>query len=132
MRQIFLSPSEIVRRAQAQMEAFKMADRGRKTPVAQQGEPADCVWKKPELGFIKINWDVAIDKEGKKMGVGIVARDHDGQVVAALSTPRCFITDPTTAEAMGVWKVAEFCINMELEQVILEGDALIGDCSGVR
>jgi hypothetical protein len=34
-------------------------------------------WLKPVEGTIKLNWDAAIDKHLKKMGVGNVARDNE-------------------------------------------------------
>jgi hypothetical protein len=40
-------------------------------------------WGCPPVGFIKINWDVAIDSKMKSMGFGIVIRDHNGVVRAA-------------------------------------------------
>jgi hypothetical protein len=40
-------------------------------------------WKKPPYGVVKLNWDAAINVEVQMMGLGIVARDHTGQVLAA-------------------------------------------------
>lgn len=32
-------------------------------------------WTKPPVGWLKTNWDAAIDVKGKKMGLGVVVRD---------------------------------------------------------
>jgi hypothetical protein len=40
-------------------------------------------WKKTPYGVVKLNWDAAINVEVQMMGLGIVARDHTGQVLAA-------------------------------------------------
>jgi hypothetical protein len=40
-------------------------------------------WRAPSLGFVKLNWDAALDQQKKLMGVGIVVRDHTGGVIAA-------------------------------------------------
>jgi hypothetical protein len=54
------------------------------------------------------------------MGLGIVARDQEGDVVAALCSGRPYVTDPAMAE----WKVAELSCKLGFKQVIVEGDAL--------
>jgi hypothetical protein len=58
------------------------------------------------------------------MGVGIIAQDHEGKIIAARCLSRPYITDPTTAEALAAWKLAEFSTELGLRQVIAEGDAL--------
>jgi hypothetical protein len=57
------------------------------------------------------------------MGIGIVARDHNGLILAAHVASRQCITDPTTVEVLAAWKIAELCVFMELNNVILEGDS---------
>lgn len=52
---------------------------------------------------MKINFDAAIDKKGKKMGVWVVIRDHAGNVKVVKGMMRPFIYDPTVAEATAVW-----------------------------
>jgi hypothetical protein len=49
-------------------------------------------WNKPPFDVIKLNWDVVVDKEGQKMGVGIIARDHHGAILAVFVASRLFIT----------------------------------------
>jgi len=51
-------------------------------------------WSKPPEGKWKINWDAAINKETLKMGMGIVIRDDDGNVVAAKAKYLPFIINP--------------------------------------
>jgi hypothetical protein len=42
-------------------------------------------WSPPSTGWLKCNWDAALHKEGKRMGVGVLIRDAQGNVVAALA-----------------------------------------------
>jgi hypothetical protein len=58
------------------------------------------------------------------MGIGIIARDHFGSVLAAVSASMPHVTDPTTAEAVATWKMAEVCVNLGYSRVILKGDSL--------
>jgi hypothetical protein len=39
-------------------------------------------WKKTPRGYLKENWDVALDNQNAIIGLGIIARDHKGSVVA--------------------------------------------------
>lgn len=61
-------------------------------------------WKASPIGVYKINWDVAIDKSRKLMGVGVIVRDGVGKVVVALHASQMNLLDPTLAKAYVVWK----------------------------
>jgi urease alpha subunit len=38
--------------------------------------------------FIKINWDTTVDKNSRKMGIGVVIRDGMGEVMVTLLAPK--------------------------------------------
>jgi hypothetical protein len=58
------------------------------------------------MGFVKINWDAALDKKKKLMGVGVVVRNSIGGVLAMQCSTRPYINDPIVAEAIAFWTVA--------------------------
>jgi hypothetical protein len=58
------------------------------------------------------------------MGVGVIARDYHGTILAVLVASRLFITDPTTVEALAAWKMAELCVKLGFNDELLEGDSL--------
>lgn len=58
------------------------------------------------------------------MGVGVIAHDASGAVLATMCTTVPFITDPAIAEAMGVWKAAVLCCELRIQRAIFEGDSL--------
>ncbi|XP_059429159.1 uncharacterized protein LOC132162969 [Corylus avellana] len=120
----FQSPFVLYRMAQEQVVQFQRAGTSRCVQRVPQQTHDVQRWKKPPFGAVKFNWDAAVDKEGQKMGIGIIPRDHNGDIVAALVVMRMFITDPTTAEALAAWKLADLCVRMELDNVILEGDSM--------
>ncbi|KAF5481080.1 hypothetical protein F2P56_001766 [Juglans regia] len=59
-------------------------------------------WQPPPTDWLKLNWDVAIRKTDQKIGVGVVLRDHEGDVLATLMQPVTFCVQPSIAEARGL------------------------------
>lgn len=82
-------------------------------------------WKKPLDGWIKLNWDAAIDRQHNLMGVGLIARDSTEKVPSSMCYYIPYLTDPSTAEAYAVWQVVELCRDMGFQGVMLEGDAQV-------
>lgn len=58
------------------------------------------------------------------MGVGIIARDHEGRVLKSKCMQRPRITDPAVAEAFAAWAAVDFGIQMGFSSINLEGDLL--------
>jgi ribonuclease HI len=73
---------------------------------------------------VKINWDAALDKQKKLMGVGVMIRDHRGDVIATQCSTWQYITDPAVAEAMALRTAAAVRQQLGIMEVILEGDSL--------
>jgi ribonuclease HI len=69
--------------------------------------------------------DASINKEGLKMGVGILIRNEDGGIVAARALQIPFVVDPLQAEALASWYGVSFGREMGGTKVILEGDSLV-------
>jgi hypothetical protein len=59
------------------------------------------------------------------MGMGIAIRDYRGKLLVAYCATREFITDPATAEALTAWQAAELSHRLGLQNIVLEGDALV-------
>ena len=123
-RGVFMSPAQILETAVSQLENYSKAEKGRRMESHKKPAPTIVKWRKPSPGWIKFNWDAAIDLECQRMGIGIIARDHTGTFLAAVSTSMPGVTDPTTAEAITSWKMAEACVTLGYSKVILEGDSI--------
>lgn len=80
-------------------------------------------WTPPPLEWCKVNWDVAFKTEVQRVGVGILVRDHNGRVLAARSFTKRGVMEPTIGETIASYHAAQFCNQMGLQKVILEGDA---------
>ena len=74
-----------------QHEAFSLAEQGRRRQTNIIQPMVVQRWNKPPFGVIKLNWDAAVDKEGQKMGVGIIARDHYGAILVVFVASRLLL-----------------------------------------
>ncbi|KAJ1391634.1 Ribonuclease H-like superfamily [Sesbania bispinosa] len=81
-------------------------------------------WEAPHDGIIKINSDAAMGLDGN-WGIGIVARDSEGFVLAAASRKINTIADVSTAEVLGIRLSMEFALDLSFEYVIFEFDCKI-------
>jgi hypothetical protein len=61
------------------------------------------------VGFIKLNWDASVDRIGKKMGIGLIVRDHAGGVVVMACETKEFVDEPVVAEALAARRGVELC-----------------------
>jgi len=53
----------------------------RSLPPTVRQAPAKCSWKAPEIGWIKINVDGAFSEASGEAGIGVIIRNHLGQVI---------------------------------------------------
>jgi hypothetical protein len=115
-------PGLLVQSTKESLEAYHHV---RKLPgLGTTTRPARSRWKKPPAGVLKVNWDAALDQSSNSMGVGVIALDEWGSVVASMCDIIPFITDPTIAEAVAASKAVVFCSEQCFQRIILEGDAL--------
>jgi hypothetical protein len=77
------SPAAILKKARDQVDEYEKALLWQRTRTStpNSNKPA-MKWSRPSVGFVKINWDASIDPRGGCMGVGLVARNHEGRVLA--------------------------------------------------
>jgi hypothetical protein len=120
----FQAPAVLMMHAQEQLRAYTSAELCRQVHSPLKAPPGVQCWTKPAHGVIKLNWDAAINEEKQMMGLGIVGRDHNGQICLAVADCRRFLTDPTSAEALAAWKSATLCVRLGFPDVLLEGDSL--------
>jgi hypothetical protein len=94
----FSPPTMVTLQAKEMIEGFRSANvQARRLEVVDNH--VELKWLKPPLDWLKCNWDAAVDKKRKMMGVAIVVRDALGLVVYAAIRSIPFITDPMVVEA---------------------------------
>ncbi|XP_040994279.1 uncharacterized protein LOC121245522 [Juglans microcarpa x Juglans regia] len=80
-------------------------------------------WKVPSEGFVKANWDAAINLNLRMMGIGVIIWDERGEVLAAYCDQKKYVQQPATTECMALWKAMELGRDLGFNRVIFEGDA---------
>ena len=87
--------------------------------------PSSCEvsWKKPQVGFFKINIDGATTDDGRWSSIGVIIRDFRGEAVTALCRvlPGSFSVDEI--EVLVVEAGILLAKEMDLHQVIVESNS---------
>ena len=75
--------------------------------------------------MFKINFDGATFAEEKCSGLGIIVRDKEGLVIASMATRVPQQLQLIEIEALVANKALEFAREMDISDVVLEGDSLL-------
>ena len=87
--------------------------------------PSCVVWKPPPPGVFKVNVDGALFSKTKQAGVGVLVRDEDGNVIAALARKLDSPLDALATEAKALEIGVSFAEEVGLRDVVFEGDSLL-------
>ncbi|XP_042954734.1 uncharacterized protein LOC122291157 [Carya illinoinensis] len=120
----FDSPSRVIIGAISSLRSFQ-ASRTKmyQTKGSNTKRRKDTKWKPPDEGVSKVNFDAAIDKAKNRLGLGIVARNHMGEVLFSLSASKMFGGTSEMAEAAILWRAIELVVELDVRNVEFEGDA---------
>jgi hypothetical protein len=81
-------------------------------------------WTPPPEGTVLINVDAAIFATSRRMGAGVVARNHDGSFLAACGERYDEVVVPEIAEAIAVRRALLFAQEEEFSKIIIASDCL--------
>lgn len=81
-------------------------------------------WRPPNDNRIKVNFDAAFKQNQNKSVSGIIARNKEGEVMAACTYPRRNIVDPTITEARACLQAVTMAEDLGFQEVEVKGDAL--------
>jgi hypothetical protein len=106
---LFTHPTVVWREVETTSEDFQRLNlqQGSQSSIPHEAEVEK--WQAPLEGFVKYNWDAAIDKKKKTIGMGIIARDSNGHFLTAFSKQQQMDVDPITAEALAALYAILFC-----------------------
>lgn len=66
-------------------------------------------WDKPTELVVKANWDAAIDAQHKRVGITVVIRDSEGEMLAYLCSTIEYTKKLIVAEALALRRAAILC-----------------------
>jgi hypothetical protein len=134
---IFTHPQVVFNEAVAFIEEYRRYNRCEDEQVNISGVLSSTrppmSWKPPPLGFIKVNWDASVNAKKKYIGIGIAARDNNGNFLGARAVTKSVVATLKVAEAMAALEVVLFSKTTSFFKVILEGNAkqLIHDVNSI-
>ncbi|XP_073355417.1 uncharacterized protein [Aegilops tauschii subsp. strangulata] len=79
-------------------------------------------WKPSEEGWCKINADASVDVNGGSSAIGLVVRDHGGELMLARGRKLLGVTDPYCAELLGVREAVCLAMEKGWTRVTVESD----------
>ncbi|KAF5470770.1 hypothetical protein F2P56_011261 [Juglans regia] len=79
----FKHPNALYQLAKTELVLYReaLAEDIRAKLTANAGFPR---WSKPEEGLFKVNWDAAVNQKDRKIGIGVLIRDHHGFFIGSL------------------------------------------------
>lgn len=119
--QEFLPPFQVARQAIDEVEILHSANPSEPQVTNQQEVKLNPLRE----GELKANWDAGVCNITQRTSIGIVIKDSIGAVLACLSSSRnSDAQHPTLAECWALSRTIEFCSEIGVHGVLLEGDAL--------
>jgi len=118
--EIFKHPGTMLKNAQATLEEFQKACSTTPDNQPSRSEAPLPQWQAPSKGKIKVNRDAALDKTSGFIGFGVIARDSEGQVLAARCYSKQVCIDPIMAESWAGLQAVLFCKEVGLFDIVLQ------------
>jgi hypothetical protein len=116
-------PCELVQQNLRVVEEYKQVQIAGKSYRAIERVPAGLKWEALVYGWVKANWDAALDSKTRRMGFGVIVREHNGNVKVMQSKLLKGFLPLFAAEAQAVLVAIHLCAEMGFPKVYLEGDA---------
>ena len=80
-------------------------------------------WEPPPTSHLKVNFDGAVFRETEEVGLGVVARDSHGKVLATLAKKIKLPSSSDEVEALVAVRAITLVLDLNLPSLIVEGDS---------
>ncbi|XP_042962749.1 uncharacterized protein LOC122297028 [Carya illinoinensis] len=117
----FLQFSSVVSTALSMQSDFKKAQL---LESSSRDTPRVLIWKPPPQGSLKMNVDGATFGEIDKAGIGLVLRDHEGNVLMTCSKIEHAVANSEFIEATAVLRGLQFGLQWGINKLVMESDCL--------
>ncbi|KAK9988485.1 hypothetical protein SO802_028724 [Lithocarpus litseifolius] len=120
-RQHVWEVGKTVRRARDLLQEFWDVQERPTWPLVQRTEQK---WAPPVAGIYKFNFDGAIFESSARAGLGVVVRDAEGMIIAALSQNIQLPSSVDLVEALAARRAILFAQELSIAHVVVKGDVL--------
>lgn len=117
-----LDPVGSVARGKVVMEVYQAQQVKERESHGNTVEGNMQIWTPPPNNKVKVNVDAAVKEDRKSAGLGVVIRNHRGQVLAAAVKSMNFQGNAAIAEAHAVKWGMEVAKDLSLSNVIIDTD----------
>nr|POF07365.1 hypothetical protein CFP56_68191 [Quercus suber] len=93
--------------------------------AAKQVRPVKKVWKPPDDGKVKAKFDGAMFDELNEDGIGVVVRNPQEEIIAALSGKMPKPSSVDVLESLAARRATYFVLELEFQDSIFKGDSEI-------
>jgi hypothetical protein len=111
-------------RAQQLLSEFLAAQVSHSSTTGQPAPPIKVSWQPPQPGRYKANFDGAFFEESNEAGVGVIIRNHKGEVMASLCQRIPFPHSVEAMEAYAARSAVQLSSELGLKEVDIEEDSL--------
>jgi ribonuclease HI len=115
-------PSRVVGKIKAYVDFILQHSFRLTVPNRRENQASIPKWSPPPAGSVMINLDAAIFPQSNRMGVGVVIRNHLGQVLAASRRFVDHVNNPELAEAIAMRHALIFAEEMGFQKIIVASD----------
>ncbi|XP_063945892.1 uncharacterized protein LOC135151390 [Daucus carota subsp. sativus] len=125
--QRFSSVNKTVAAAKQYLTQWSIAQNRSSTTLLQptfEGD-GDCIWVNPQQNSVKVSVDAAVFEDKDAAGLGLVARDDNGELIQAKTLILPSKVAPVLGEAMAVKEALSWIDVMQWPKVILVSDCLV-------
>ena len=82
-------------------------------------------WRPPDFQCFKVNFNAALFRRSNLADIGVIAHNHDGEAVGALSSPIPMAQSVADLEALACLKAVQFALEIGLTRVMFEGNSVV-------
>lgn len=112
---------QLLHQAKERLREFALHNTSSIVPV---GRPPTC-WHPPERPLYKLNFDGALFESEKCAGLGVILRNHEGQVMVSLTERTMLPFTAIEVEAMAARRALSLALETGFDRVVLEGDSQV-------
>jgi hypothetical protein len=118
----FLMPGEIIQQTRKSAEKFQQVHALGEIECQEVLTHGTSSWLAPTQGWVKANWDAALDSKLGRMGYGALVHDHIEHMRAAHCMTQQGFLPLAAAKARAALMAIQLCMEMGFSQIHLEGD----------